>query len=245
MNRFWAEISGKRVGICCLVKVRGHFDKVEKEQQRIKQKKLPTFSGNSSLKKTVFERFNEHLSHFQFKADVLSYCSSQCPEFENIYTLTILSKTYSNREKMNNASQTCQDESGLPKVLNTEYKNIEKFNSTENLSNREKEGHVLKGNNIALQIGARLEGKFVSKSVVNISRRNLSAPEISLLSKGLKFVPIANKIDCTKLKTELEEYGRKLRLKWHFRIDEQSSVADRFRSKSSFNPRNKYAIIET
>ena len=244
MNRFWVEISGKRVGICCLVKVRGHFDKVEKEQQRIKQKKLPTFSGNSSLKKTVFERFNEHLSHFQFKADVLSYCSSQCPEFENIYTLTTLNKTYKNYEK-NNASQTCQDESGLLKVLNTEDKKNEKFNSTENLHNCEKEGNVLKGNNIASQIGVRLEGKFVSKNVINLSRRNLSASEISLLSKGLKFVPIANKIDCTKLKTELEEYGRKLRLKWHFRIDEQSSVADRFRSKSSFNPRNKYAIIET
>ena len=55
----------------------------------------------------------------------------------------------------------------------------------------------------------------------------------------------ANKIDCAKLKTELEEYGRKLRLMWHFRNDERSFVADRFRPKSSFNPRNKDAIIET
>ena len=71
----------------------------------------------------VFERFNEHLPHFQFKADFLLYCSSQCPEFENIYTLTTLNK---NHEKMNNASQTCQDESGLLKVLNTEDKTNEK-----------------------------------------------------------------------------------------------------------------------
>ena len=73
----------------------------------------------------VFERFNEHLPHFQFKADFLSYCSSQCPEFENIYTLTTLNKTYKNYEK-NNASQTCQDESGLLKVINTEDKKNEK-----------------------------------------------------------------------------------------------------------------------
>ena len=30
----------------------------------------------------VFERFNEHLRHFQFKSDFLSYCSSQCPNLK-------------------------------------------------------------------------------------------------------------------------------------------------------------------
>ena len=44
---------------------------------------------------------------------------------------------------MNNASQTCQDESSLLKVLNTEDKKNEKFSSTENLYNCEKEGNVL------------------------------------------------------------------------------------------------------
>ena len=101
----------------------------------------------------------------------------------------------------------------------------------------------MKGNNIASQTGVRLEGKFVSKNVINLSRRNLSASEISLLSKGLKFVPTANKTDRAKLKAELEEYGRKLRLMWHFRNDERSFAADR--PKSSFNPRNKDVIIET
>ena len=64
MDSFWAEISGKRVGVCWLVKFRGHIDKVEKEQQRIKQKRLSTLSGNSNVKKLVFERFYEHLPHF-------------------------------------------------------------------------------------------------------------------------------------------------------------------------------------
>ena len=205
MDSFWGEISGKRVDICWLVKVRGHLDKVEKEQQRIKQKKLSNLSGNSSFKKMVFERFNEHLPHFQFKADFLSYCNSQCPAFENIYTLTTLNKTLNNREKINNASQTCQDESGLSKVLNTEDKRNENLNNTENLSSCEKEGNALKGNNIASQIGVRLEGKFVSK--------------------------------------KLEEYGKKLRLMWHFRNDERSFVPDRFRPKSSFNPRKKDYLL--
>ena len=107
---------------------------------------------------------------------------------------------------MNNASQTCQDQSGLLKVLNADDEKNEKFNSAEDLYKGEKEGNVFKGNNIASQLGVMLEGKFVSKNVINLSRRNLSASEISLLSKGLKFVPTANKIDRAKLKRELEEY---------------------------------------
>ena len=58
-------------------------------------------------------------------------------------------------------------------------------------------------------------------------------------------MPTTIKIDRAKMKAELEEYGRKLRLIWHFRNDEQSRVADRFRPKSSFNPRNKNVMIET
>ena len=125
MDSFWLEISSKRVDICWSGRVRGHLDNVQKEQQRIKQKKSSTLSSNSSLKKMVFERFNEHLSHFQFKADFFSNCSPQCPEYENIYTLTTLNKICKNHEK-NNASQTCQDESGLLKVLSNEDKTNEK-----------------------------------------------------------------------------------------------------------------------
>ena len=86
---------------------------------------------------------------------------------------------------------------------------------------------------------------FVILSVHILSRRNLSWSEISLLSKSLKFVPSANKIDRAKLKRELEEYGRKLRLMWHFRNDERTLSTDKFRPKSSFNPRNKDTITET
>ena len=43
----------------------------------------------------------------------------------------------------------------------------------------------------------RLEGKFVSKNAIyrkTLSQRQLSKSEISLLSKGLKFVPTPNSI---------------------------------------------------
>ena len=90
----------------------------------------------------------------------------------------------------------------------------------------------------------RLQGNFVSKNVVNLSRQNLTGSEISLLSKGLNFVPISNTIDKAKLKIELEALGRILRLKWHFRNEKNVFDLDQFKPKSTFNPRKKDAAIE-
>ena len=64
---------------------------------------------------------------------------------------------------------------------------------------------------------SRLKGNFVTKDVVNLSKRNLNGAEISLSLEGLHFVPTCNNIDKAKLKMELEAFGRMLRLKWHFR----------------------------
>ena len=56
--------------------------------------------------------------------------------------------------------------------------------------------------NAAKNLNNRLQGNFVSKNVANLSRRNLTVSEISLLSKGLTFVPTSNTIDKAKLKIE-------------------------------------------
>ena len=77
-----------------------------------------------------------------------------------------------------------------------------------------------KSENDAVFSGNRLGGKFVSKNVVKLPRRNLSSAEISILSKGLKFVPAATKTDQVKLKRKPDKYGKKLSLMWHFRNDE-------------------------
>ena len=42
-------------------------------------------------------------------------------------------------------------------------------------------------------------------------------------------MPSVNKIDRAKLKRELEEYGRKLHLMWHFRNDKRTLTAEKFR----------------
>ena len=93
-------------------------------------------------------------------------------------------------------------------------------------------------------LNGRIKGKFVSENVVNLSKRKLTKAEISLLSKGLKFVPTSNHINKAKLKMELEAYGRMLHLKWHFRNDEKELERNKFKPKSTFNPRNKDAAIE-
>ena len=77
-----------------------------------------------------------------------------------------------------------------------------------------------------------------------MSKWNLNDAEISLLSKGLNFVPTCNNIDKAKLKMELEAFGRKLRLKWHFRNENKDIHRDMFKPKSKFNPREKDAAIE-
>ena len=98
--------------------------------------------------------------------------------------------------------------------------------------------------NVVKMLDNRLQGNFVGKNVVNLSRRNLTGSEISLLSKGLNFVPTSNTIDKAKLKMELEALGRILRLKWHFRNGENVFDLDQFEPKSYFSPHNKDAAIE-
>ena len=54
MDRFWGVIAGANVNLKWLIKIRSRLDKIEKEQQKVKQKKLSSLSRNSSLKKIVF-----------------------------------------------------------------------------------------------------------------------------------------------------------------------------------------------
>ena len=68
MDSFWEVIPGANVSLNCLIKIRSHPDKIEKVQEKVKRKMLSSLSGNSSVKKMVFERFNEYLPHFQFKS---------------------------------------------------------------------------------------------------------------------------------------------------------------------------------
>ena len=93
----------------------------------------------------------------------------------------------------------------------------------------------------------RLKGQFVSGSVVNLSRRELSEEDISLLSKGLKFSPTPTDIDKAQLKADLEAYSRRMRLQWHFRNNEDKYVPDKdsnFKTKSTWQPPKDDPVLE-
>ena len=86
-------------------------------------------------------------------------------------------------------------------------------------------------------LDGRYEGKFVSPNVINLSKRHLSKDEISLLPKGLKFIPTPKHINKARIKEELEICGRKLRLTWHYRNEEREIIINPLKKKSKFNPK--------
>ena len=88
----------------------------------------------------------------------------------------------------------------------------------------------------------RSVGKFVSANVIDLSSWHFSRDEISLLSKGLKFVRTPKHINKAKMKEEIDVYGRKLRLMWYFRNDHRKFDVNPFKKKSKFNPKGDAAI---
>ena len=90
----------------------------------------------------------------------------------------------------------------------------------------------------------RISGQFFNDKVIDLSNRASSDSEISVLSKCLKFVATPKELDYSQIKIDLDNFGRRLRLKWHFKESEEFSKYPVFRPKSKFNPRNKDIAIE-
>ena len=105
-------------------------------------------------------------------------------------------------------------------------------------SRREREVQL----NSATICNNRYERKSVNANVINLSRRHLSKDEISLLSKGLRFVPTPKHVNRAKIKEEIEVHCRKLRLMWDFRNEHREFDANPFRKKSKCNPKGDAAI---
>ena len=149
-----------------------------------------------------------HFDFFSFKFNFLEFCNNFVPDFGPDYLLHLNtsdrikgSSSEKAEPKQDCSKSSCKNAclgigNGTSKVKNSE--NIEEERNA--------------NGNQALLLENRLKGNFVSKNVVNWSKRNLNDAEISLLSKGLNFVPTSNNIDKAKLKMELVALGRMLRL---------------------------------
>ena len=56
----------------------------------------------------------------------------------------------------------------------------------------------------------------------------MSKDEISLFSKGLKFIPTAKHINKALINKELKIYDRKLMLMWHYHNEERELIINGF-----------------
>ena len=146
------------------------------------------------------ERFESHYQFFRLKSRCFDFCESFILDFENLHYLLHLNK------HEDNVSEEIDLENSIENSIET------RDVTTSSLGNR-----LNVTDNGAKTLNNRLQGNFVSNNVVNLSRRNLTGFEVSLLSKRLNFVPTSNTIVKAKLEMELEALGRILRLKWHFR----------------------------
>ena len=139
------------------------------------------------------ERYDENLPFFKFKYDFNEFCYSKFPDFENLYILLTMNK--GSGAFRTSSSQVSQGESAVRNFVKSEGEENKIISSAGNTPDVEENHDNSKMNNIVKYKGEKLKGKFASSNVINISRRNLSESEIFLLSKGLKFVLTANKID--------------------------------------------------
>ena len=71
--------------------------------------------------------------------------------------------------------------------------------------------------------------------IINISSRELSSNEIKLLERDSKFTPTPRRNE-TELKTDIQEFGRELRLLEHFDNHQQEQENSLIRNKSNFVP---------
>ena len=227
-GKFWAEVQQLQENNTddhfkdWFVKLLVHLEKKINKIIKTKRKKFEKLTNNEYLRKLVSERFDEHLDLFTFPCDLLNYCENFCPDVVNIASLvTLNSPTRSLLEVTNYNNNNISDK--------------EELNLSDSVSDRLSNAASLEGN--------RYKANFVSPNVINLSKRNLTKDEISLLSKGLQFVPTPKHFNKALLREDLENFGRKLRLKWFFRNDERQFNINPFKQKSKFNPRKMMLLL--
>ena len=210
-----------------LLKVRNHFERLKKKLRQKKLKKLRKFCKNENFYFECLERFESHDEFFSFKYNFASFCKSFVPDFDNLHYFLTLNDTCNESTSVCDSCKTVGIDLNLPNKINGKSDNefLEKSSIHKHLNEDANEATILNG---------RLKGEFVSKNAVNLPKRKLSKSEISLLSKGLKFIPASNTINKAKLKVELEVFGRMLRLKWFFRDHEKEFNPDKIKPKSTF-----------
>ena len=215
IDQFKSTINRHIIQEDCLLKTRNHLEKLERKLKHKKLKKLRKLcNDNSSLYFACLRRFDSHDEFFDFKHYFSKFCNSFIPDFEDLHYLIHLNDNMNDTLVNSNLDEEIVlDITGFHDEEVLEKQNVTGCDHSEN--------HLSEEGNDLFTLNRRIKVKFVSKNVVNLSKRKLTKAEASLLSKGLKFVPTSNHINKARLKMELEAYGRMLRLKWYFRNEKR------------------------
>ena len=99
---------------------------------------------------------------------------------------------------------------------------------------------------VTTHVQAKPRSKTDSVAVTNLSQHHLTEGQITLLSRGLKFIPDRHKVDKLKLLADLAEWERRMRLKEFFYTEgtepqtkqDEKDPLEKFKvpKKSSFTP---------
>ena len=84
----------------------------------------------------------------------------------------------------------------------------------------------------------RLSGYFCSSIIFNLSKGILLESEIKILENGLDYVRIQRKINEPDLRTNFEEFSRRMQIKWRFKNETSEGFSEitSLRPKSSWKP---------
>ena len=80
----------------------------------------------------------------------------------------------------------------------------------------------------------------------NLSRKILTDMEIKIIEKGFDFDPVQRKINQHELRSDIEEFCRKARTKWHFWNEPTLDFSNvpYFKSKSKWSPPKGHPVTE-
>ena len=71
-------------------------------------------------------------------------------------------------------------------------------------------------------------------TVCNLSKKVLTETKTIVLEKGLDFAPIQKSINEPELRSDFEEFSRRMRCKWHF----HNELSDNFSNTPAFTSKS-------
>ena len=151
------------------------------DNKRKRKKLTKLFTDNPENVLSAVKYFNDFLTTYNFKQELLNFITSFIFIFENAYIIDTLNNTF---------KENC-------------FELQDSVQIAENISYSSEQDNIGE-NNIAEVINGQLKGKFVSPNVINLPTRILSIAEFSLLSKCLKFIPTPTSVNKALIKEELE-----------------------------------------